>query len=304
MVILSPQFTRTITELFGDQGVAWLADLPALVDECARRWSLEVGPPFDPLSYNYVAPARRADGTEVALKLGVPNAELTSEIETLRLYGGDGIVRLYEAEPERGILLMERLIPGTPLAVVEDDEAATSIATSLLRRLWRPVPEQHPFLTVESWAAGLGRLRARFGGGTGPFPAAVVDRAERLFAGLIASTTEPMLMHGDFHHWNILAAEREPWLVIDPKGVVGDPGYEVGPWIANRVRDTQLEDPASAKRRMARILDQLAAELEMDRARLTSWAFAQAVLSAWWSFEDHGYGWERTIARAEMLATL
>jgi streptomycin 6-kinase len=207
---------------------------------------------------------------------------------------------LLDADAERGILLLERILPGTPLSDVTDDQEATAIAAQVMRRLWRPAPAEHRFPTVARWAAGLQRLHARFGGGTGPFPAATIARAEGLFAELIASSTEDMLLHGDFHHWNVLTAGREPWLALDPKGIVGDPGYEVGPWIANRIPDDM--DAATARRSMARLLDQLAEALPYDRARLRSWALAQFVLSAWWSYEDHGYGWEPTIAKAEVLA--
>lgn len=298
---IPPYFARSTREIFGAAGAAWLERLPALVDECAQRWSLDVRAPFLPLSINYVAPAVRADGTEVVLKLGVPNKELTCEIEALRLIAGDGSVQLFDADADRGILLLERLLPGTPLSEVADDEEATAIAVEVMRRLWRPAPAEHPFPTVARWASGLGRLHAQFGGGTGPFPAETIARAERVFDGLIASSTESMLLHGDFHHWNVLAAGREPWLALDPKGLVGDPGYEIGPWIANRIPDEM--DAAPARRTMGRLLDQLAEALPYDRARLADWAFAQFVLSAWWSYEDHGYGWEPSIAKAEVLAT-
>lgn len=299
---ITPDFARSTSEIFGAAGAAWLERLPALVDECARRWSLAVMPPFLPLSINYVAPAVRADGTEVVLKLGVPNRELTCEIDALRLCAGDGIVQLLDGDEDQGILLLERLQPGTPLAEVTDDEEATAIAVQVMRRLWRPAPAEHRFPTVARWASGLQRLHARFGGGTGPFPAETIARAERLFDELNTSTAEHMLLHGDFHHWNVLAAGREPWLALDPKGILGDPGYEIGPWIANRIPDDM--DAATARRNMARILDQLSEALPYDRVRLADWSFAQFVLSAWWSYEDHGYGWEPTIAKAEALATL
>ena len=86
-------FARTIVELYGAEGVEWLERLPSLLADCERRWALTVLPPFEPLSYNYVAPAVRADGADVVLKVGVPNSELLTEIEALRLYDGRGIVR-------------------------------------------------------------------------------------------------------------------------------------------------------------------------------------------------------------------
>jgi streptomycin 6-kinase len=293
-------FARRMVELHGPEGVEWLERLLSLIADCAGRWSLTVLPPFEPLSYNYVAPAVRADGTDVVLKLGVPNPELLTEIEALRLYGGRGIVRLLEADLDQGALLLERLKPGTPLASLADDEQATSIAAGVMRQLWRPVPDEHPFPSVADWAAGLGRLRRHFGGGSGPFPTHLVEAAEVLFRDLIGSMGEPLLLHGDLHHENILAAERQPWLALDPKGLVGEAAYEVGALLRNPI--PEIVTRPHVDRIMARRVDQLSEELGLDPERLLGWGLAQAVLAAWWSFEDHGLYYEPFIACAEHLA--
>jgi streptomycin 6-kinase len=293
---------RTIVELHGTTGVEWLNRLPSLVADCEQRWSLQVLPPFEPLSYNYVAPAVRADGTEVVLKVGVPNAELLTEIEALRLFDGHGIVRLLEADYEQGALLLERLKPGTPLSSLTDDEQATSIAIQVIGQLWKPVSLEHSFPTVAKWAAGLKRLRERFDGGSGPFPGSLVEEAETLFGELIGSMGEEVLLHGDLHHQNILAAERQPWLALDPKGVVGEAAYEVGALLRNPM--PQLLTEPHPGRILARRVEQLAEGLGFDRARVVGWGMAQAVLAGWWSFEDHGRGWESWIACAEILAGL
>jgi streptomycin 6-kinase len=299
---IPPNFARTMLEVYGADGTAWLGRLPALIADCARRWSLTVSPPFVPLSYNYVAPAVCADGTDVVLKVGFPGRELLAEIEALRLFDGHGIVQLLEADPDWGAMVLERLKPGTPLALVTDDEEATSIAAGVMSRLWRPLPPEHPFPTTARWAAGMERLRAHFDGGTGPFPAALVEQAETLFAALLGSMAEPVLLHGDLHHENIVTAEREAWLALDPKGLAGEPAYEVGALLRNQLPEPF--DAAQWTRLLARRIEQLAEELGLDRARLRGWGLAQAVLSAWWSIEDHGYGWEGAIACAEVLASL
>jgi len=300
-------FTRTIVELYGDEGTAWLKELPALIAEYERRWSLTMLPPYA-LSYNYVAPAIRADGTPVVLKARVPGDGLMTEIAALRLYDGHGMVQLLEADPEGGAFVLERLAPGAPLTtlVESDDERATSIAAGVMRQLWQGpagVPPDEPLYgTIANWAEGMQRMRAYFGGTTGPFPHALVEEAESLFAELLASQAAPVLLHGDLHHDNILSAERAPWLAIDPQGIVGEPTYEVGALLRNPL--PQLLELPNPGRVMARRVDQLAAELGFDRARVRGWGLAQAVLSAWWSIEDHGHGWEGAIACAELLAAV
>jgi streptomycin 6-kinase len=276
--------------------------LPALLAECEQRWSLNIGPPFPNLSYNYAASAIRQDGTPVVLKAGFPEREFKTEAEALRLYAGWGAVQLFDADVERGVLLLEHITPGTLLSIVQDDEEATSIAAHVMRQLWRPVAKDHPFPTVADWARGMSRVREEFGGGSGPFPARMVDQAEHLFEELFSSMGEPVLLHGDLHHFNILAASRQPWLAIDPKGVVGEPEYEVGALLRNPT--PEIATRPGLRQLLARRIDQLAEELGFDKTRLRDWSLAQAVLSAWWSYEDHGGGWDVSIAIAENLAAI
>ena len=299
---LYPQdFARTIREVHGEVGTLWLSGLPGLIRECERRWGLQVRGPAGRLSYNYVALAERADGSRAVLKLGVPNPELKSEMAALRLFEGHGAVQLLDCDEEKGILLLEYVQPGTPLADLEDDEQATAIAAEVLLRLWRPAPHEHAFPTVAKWAQGLGRLRARFGGGTGPLPGGLVERAERYFAELLQTPEEPMLLHGDFHHDNVLCGEREPWLVIDPKGLVGERAYELGAFLYNPAEFSKRPD---LQRALKRRIDQLCERLALERERVIRYGLAQAVLSACWSIEDHGYGWEGVIRVAEELENL
>ena len=302
MIHITDRFARRIREVHGVAGGAWLQRLPGLIADCERRWSLKVGAAFELVSYSYVATATRADGTKTVLKIGVPTNELSAEIEALRHFAGRGSVRLLDADPDWGALLLERVVPGTPLTDLADDDQATLDAAQVMRQLWHPVPPGHSFASVADWAAVLSRLRARFGGTTGPLPAVLVDRAERLFAELVASMGQPVLLHGDLHHENILAAQRQPWLAIDPKGVTGEPEYEVGALLRNPM--PQLLAMPHPEHVLARRMDILAESLGFDRGRLRAWGLAQAVLAAWWSIEDHGQGWETWIACAALLDRL
>ncbi len=268
----------------------------------AREWGLTLAAPFN-LSYNYVAPVTRADGSPAVLKVGLPSDEFLAGIEFLRMCAGVGAVRLLEADTERYALLMERALPGAPLALLEDDDAATAIGADVMRELWRPVPATHPFPTVAGWLLGFGRVRALYSGASGPLPETTMARAEALGRELLASAPTERLMHGDLHHDNIVSAQREPWLIIDPKGLVGDPGYETGPFMNNPYgRFESWPDPAH---NFARRADILAERLDYPRERIIAWGFVQGVLSAAWDVEDEiGDRWKPAIARAETLATL
>ena len=288
-------FARRIERTHRDDGRTWLGRLPALVAECERRWSLSVGPPFAPLSYSYTAPARDRHGTGVVLKLAVPGHFVLAEIDALRLFDGDGAARLVHSDECLGAMLLERLEPGGLLLEVAEREA-TSVAAGLMVRLRKPVPPKHRFHDVWEWMRGLERLRSLFGGGTGPFPAPLVERAE---AHLGNPGGEKLVLHGDLHHYNILSAEREPWLAIDPKGIVGEPEYEAAAFLRNN-----LLDRPEPRRVLSTRIDQIAEEAGLDRQRMVGWGLADRVLSSWWSYDESGRADEADLAIAGMYAKL
>jgi streptomycin 6-kinase len=295
------EFADRMIEMSGDEGREWLARLPTTLDEYAQRWFLRLGPPYQ-LSYNYVAPAVRADGAHAVLKLGIPNRELLSEMHALQLYDGSGIVRLLEADFESQVFLIERIHPGVELVALEDDDQRTRIAAQVMQKLWVPVSGERPLLTVENWTAGLSKLRPHFDGTTGPFPEYLVDAAERIFREFIPSQGERVLLHGDLHHWNILSATRQPWLALDPKGVIGEREYEVGALLRNPdLTGFSRDELGQLQKRRVDILVEM---LGFDRQRVLGWGVAQAVLSAWWSVEDHGGFWEAAIHCGEVLYEL
>lgn len=298
---LPSPFVQNISRTFPN-GREWLAQLPQKLADCQARWHLTLGPAFEPLSYNYVAPATLADGRQIVFKLGVSPDELSCEIGALRLYNGRASCQLIDADAAVGVLLLEKIEPGHMLTAVSDEETAIQIAADLMRQLWQPAPTHHSFPTLADWAAGLQKLRPAFGGQTGPFPPRLVEMAQTLHAELLASTAVPYLLHGDLHHYNILAAQRRPWLAIDPKGVVGDPAYEPVAFICNAIPDHC--SPPQLKQMLNRRLDIFAERLGLDRSRLLAWCMATQLLSAWEDYDEASDGWRNWLRMAETFAEL
>jgi streptomycin 6-kinase len=290
-----------VERVHGEKGRAFLVNLPSLLMECRQRWSLKIKEPFNNLSYNLVIPARTSRGAEVVLKLGVPCRELLTEISALGLFGGVGAVRLLEHDGARGILLLERVMPGAPVYETHGDIESTTTAAMLMQRLWRDPPAGHSFPSLAVWFQAFERLRTKFDGDTSPFPSNLIAKAERTFFELNTSSERTVILHGDLHHANILSSVRSGWLAIDPKGICGDPGYEVGPFMLNQL-------PAVASDSVIRdILEQRLAifsnELRIERERLAGWAFCHAVLSALWDFEESAE-WTGTVRLAQILGQL
>jgi streptomycin 6-kinase len=336
-VNLSPEFISNIQNVYEEDGTAFLKTLPDLIAEASARWGLTDVEPVSNLSFNFVAfakqpsPFGRGQGEgNVVLKIGVRNDELMSEMAAMRLFDGDGACRLIDSDEERGFLLLERLTPGVMLSTLEDDEQATHIAAEVMQKIWRPLdhvtlsrsvakglPQENArlfgregrslretydrFIRLSDWFDGLKKLRARFNGRTGPFDKNLVERVERSVHDFFIENHKPVLLHGDFHHFNILSSERG-WLVIDAKGVIGPAGYEVGPFLINPWGD--MLNGTRQKRMTERRLDILHEHLGFERERICEWGLAHAVLSAWWDIEDNTGRGEYALDFAKMLADI
>jgi streptomycin 6-kinase len=291
---LPPAFLRR-----NEDNPDWLRDLPHLLERFAAQWSLTLQPHFPAIEFNYVAPATRADGTRAVFKISRHVDETRNEIAALRLWNGNGAARLLEAGPDTGALLIERLEPGTMLSEVaeSDDDAATLIAAEMLRTLWRPSPEKDGFRPLATWCDAYNRNRDALSHGADGFPAGLFRRADALREELLASTSTPFVLHGDMHHFNVLRAQRAPWLAIDPKGLLGDRCFDICQFLRNPM---PAGVPVGVNRRR---LDIFCSELDLDRERTKAWCFVHAMLDACWDFED-GTSWHRTVAYAEETLTL
>jgi streptomycin 6-kinase len=244
---------------------AWLARLPDAVAELERRWSLGLGQPFDNTSYSWTAPARLANGTAAVLKLGMPHLEGEHESAALRLWGGEAIVRLLDADSELGAMLLERCEPGVALWTRPRDEQDAVLA-AIMKRLWRAPPDPHPFRHLSEMTA-VWRKRTLAHSDQWP-DAGLAREGLRLLTELAGRAPGDVLLHTDLHAGNVLSAQREPWLAIDPRPFVGDRAYEATQHLLNS-RSQLRADPHGAIRRFAE-----RAELDPDRVLL--WTFARA----------------------------
>lgn len=285
-----------IKDIHGDVGRTWLKKLPATIETYAKKWALTIQPPFAELNYNYVTPAVTANGIPVVLKAGVPHREFISEVEALRAFAGQGISNLLKADTDMGVLLIKRLQPGTFLSDLNNDEEITRIALSVMQKLHTPAAPKHPFTRVSSWADRALKNRE-----ASPLPNDLVKTAQSIFAELAVPRNETILIHGDFHPQNILSSQRESWLAIDPKGIVGDPLYDAAVFICQPPRQpTDLDQ----KQFLVRRIDQIAEQLEVDRQLIIRWSLAHSVMSGCWSAESHGDRWKPAFTRARIFESL
>jgi streptomycin 6-kinase len=251
-------------------GTRWRASAPSLVAEVIERWSLELGEPFDDIFESVAFGAVGPDGRDAVLKVHFPNPENAHEADALATWGGDGAVRLLDRDDARGALLLERCRPGTPLSTLDPD-GALDVFVDLLPRL--RVPAGRPFRTLaEEAARWVATLEADWERAGRPFSRRYLDIALEALTALPPTQGEQALIHQDLQGDNVLAAERRPWLAIDPKPLVGEGEFAVAPI----VRGAEL---GHERRLVLRRLDHLTAELGLDRERARLWTVAQTV--AW-----------------------
>ena len=254
------------------EGRAWLARVPELLEECAEQWSLAVeGPIGDGFDAVVVGAG------DAVLKLRFPHRESEHEADALRAWDGEGAVRLLAHDPDRHALLIERARPGTHLTTA-GQETALDVLVGLLPRLWKPAGA--PFRPLADEAAWwIGYLPRSWEDAGRPIERALLDTVIGTLRELSATQGEEVLLDQDLHADNVLRAEREPWLVIDPQPLAGEREFAVAPL----VRGYEL---GHSKEATLRRFDRLTSELGLDRERARGWAVGQALA---WGMDQPGH---------------
>jgi len=256
-----------------ESGRAWLDGLPAALTACAQQWNLEIGQPYADSFVSLVVPVTDGAGLELVLKIQLPHRESDTEADALSLWNGDGAIRLIGHDVQRHALLLEKCIPGVHLSTA-GAVVGLDVMIDLLPRLWVPAGEPFPSLSdeVSRWVQAL---PIEFEEAGEPFERTLLDAAIETLTDLAASQGEQILIHQDLHGDNVLRAQREPWLAIDPKPLVGEREFGLSPII----RSCEFGHSRSA---VVHRLDRLTSELGVDRDRARLWASGHAVA---WGFE-------------------
>jgi streptomycin 6-kinase len=221
------------------------------------------------------------------LKIQKPHRESEHEAAALELWAGKGAVRLLAHDPEHHALLLERCLPGTPLAEA-GAETALDVFAELLPRLWKPAGAPFRPLAEEAawWLESLPANWERFGR---PFERRLLDAGLEALRELPPTQGEQVLLNQDLHGENVLAAQREPWLTIDPKPLAGEREFGLAPII----RSFEL---GHSRHDVLHRLDRLSSQLGLDRERSRGWAIGQTLA---WTFDSTYH--ERHVETARWL---
>ncbi len=281
-------FEEKIISAFGGEGRAWLSGLPRQVDFYLSQWKLKISGHFDELSFNFVLPVERENGSVAVLKLGLHPTGRLREIAALKHFAGNGSIKVLDFDQKTGVSLLERALPGKSLKELflnHCEEKANQITCSVISRIQSnsPPKDLSPFKSVEEWGKGFAKILGTEPNASRQFDAEIKD-AQGIFLELIRTTNRKVVLHADLHHTNVLSCQREDYIAIDPKGMFGDPAYELGTWIRNPMPDilnsTRLEDIFINR------IYSMSDALKFDRKRVWGWAYSQAWLAAIWALED------------------
>ncbi|HEY3558259.1 MAG TPA: aminoglycoside phosphotransferase family protein [Kribbella sp.] len=292
-------FARTTVDREGAAGQAWLDELPAIVEGLLDRWSLERNGDVLHGQVGVVVPVAGDAVPDAVLKVSFPHPGNVYEPDAFEAWGGRGAVRLYERDDDRYAMLLERAHPSTMAQHTgEQTDGVAAIAGNLLRQLTIPAPDGLPRMSdkAASWAEDLRKDAAEL---DHPLPDSVVAGAVAVVDDLCREQPETMV-HGDFHPNNILRADREPWLVVDPKGYVGDPAFDAAIFLRTRAYHLLLGDGLSVGdlvRHLGVELEQFAEASGIDADRIRRWTQLIAVQASFWGRRN---GFSRARAGSEL----
>jgi streptomycin 6-kinase len=269
---IPPQLADAVDEDDYPARLEWLAALPEVITDIASDWQLRLGDPYLPGGQcAWVAPARNPAGDELVLKVGWRHREAEHEADGLRHWDGDGAVRCFATRSltDTTALLLERCTPGRQLKDSLPEPQQDEIIAGLLRRLWAKAPRDgHPFSSLEELCAlWADWFELGYAADSRNLDPGLAREGVATLRSLSGTANQAVVLCTDLHAGNVLAAHREPWLMIDPKPFVGDPAFDPVQHMLN-CDERLATDPGGLARRMADLLD-----LDPERVRL--WLFAR-----------------------------
>lgn len=269
-------FESYIINNYGKKGREWLGKLSRIVEQVSSRLKLHDLKPVPNLTYNYVLSGFQGTNP-IILKLGLDIEDLKREASALKCFAGQGAVKLMEED--EGLILLERAVPGTSLIkhyLPNEDIKALEIACKVMKNLHQArIPKNHNFPHIKDWLSALDK--------DWEIPTSYLQKARELRDQLLQTSSADVLLHGDLHPDNILQNGND-WVVIDPKGVIGEASYEIAAFIRNPIPELLSHDNASSIIKYR--ITHFAKILGLEKARIMHWCFVQAVLCWAWAIED------------------
>ena len=274
--------TENITNIFGKQGKHWIASLPDIVEVLAAHWQLRDVTPVDNMTFNYVAKAISITHQPVILKISCDVKSIADERQALMYFDGGGSIKLIDCSDEYNALLLQQTVTGETLKSLYPSRAeyVMEAYVGVMKKLHdKHLPNKHEYRHIMDWLKALDKLTPE------QVPTHILDRAIELRDKLMVSMGPLVFLHGDLHHDNILRNGNE-WLAIDPKGIVGEPEFEIAAFDFMYVNE--LANKSDAKNTFEARVNLLVQKTNLNPQRIKDWIFVRLILMAAWQVEDNG----------------
>ena len=280
------ELKKNIISMYNDEGKQWLDSLPEITAKIANEHSLSGLTPVNNMTFNYVASGYQND-KPIILKIGMNSKALTKESSCLKAFAKHAVAKVIA--DDTNMIIMQRAVPGSTLKdhFPDNDIYATKILCASIKELHKAsIPESHNFYHLSELFKTLDQKL--------DIPDEILTKAKHLRDDLLKSTTKEVLLHGDLHHDNILKNGDRPvdrsfgasgWLVIDPKGFIGDPAFEPAAYLCNPIPELLQEN--QPREIIENRINICSAELDIDSRRIADWLYAKSVLCCAWSLEDN-----------------
>lgn len=270
-----------------DKVRAWLERFPDVLQVWLDRYDVTLTPELPNLSFNIVLFGTSPLVGDVVVKATAPHPEITAEICGMRASQRPGIVELIDADETVAISIQKRVRPGTPLRehLLDgriSEAACTRLAARLMKHYWTPVHDPAGLIGLREWHQDLFAYQRGDAQNVGLIPQRLVDLAADHASYLLDHPRGDVNVHGDFHHDNILSSGDDDWTVIDPKGLHGEAGFEIGTWMNNPIGLDELPDIEERTWIRLGIFEE---DLGIDRFRLWQWAMEFSVLTHVWNID-------------------
>jgi streptomycin 6-kinase len=275
--------TQNITNIFGKEGEKWLSNLPVILKTLTRHWRLSNVTPVNNMTFNYVAAAITDTEQPVILKISFDEKSIAEEKQALIYFNGNGSIKLIDANEKYHALLLQQAVPGATLKSFYPDQMDfvmdryIDTIKKLHDKRW---PNQHHYRHINDWLKAIDKLIPNH-----PCTSHLLEKAISLKNALLATRTTEVFLHGDLHHDNILKNDDQ-WLAIDPKGIIGEPEFEIAAFDFMYI--TELANKTDVRVIFESRVNLLAQKANLNAQRIKDWVFVRLILMAAWQIEDNG----------------
>jgi streptomycin 6-kinase len=273
------KLTENIVNIHREIGRQWIANLPTLVDLLSQHWRLTNLIPVDNMTYNYVAKAISRLSQPVVIKISCDKKSYVAEKQALLFFDGNASIKLIDYNDEHHALLLQQAVSGVTLKSFYPAQAefVVDCYVDTMRKLHNTnIPKAHHFPHINEWLQAIDKLNKN------QLPAGMLQKVINMKNELLASLGDPVVLHGDLHHDNILKNGNQ-WVTIDPKGIIGEPEFEIAAFdfeFMNQGDTTKVFNE--------RVQQIILRNPGLDGQRIKEWVIVRLILSAAWFIEDHG----------------